>query len=83
MTPNTTRIRQSLLFLVSLDSGYYLLLKKLNSFSFWPILHITKSVSTLRIGRSGNGMLIVIVMPIITYGNNKKFSQISTDSTDS
>ena len=28
-------------------------------------------------------MLIVIVRPIITHGNNKKFSQISTDSMDS
>ena len=71
MTPNATRIKQSLSFFVSLDSCYYLLLKKLNWFSFWMILHIIKSASTLRIGRSGKCMLI------ITHGNNKKFSQIS------
>ena len=57
--------------------------KKPNWFSFWLVLHITKSVSTLRIGGSGNGMIIVTVMPIISHGNNKTFSQIATDSTDS
>ena len=81
--PNATRISQFLSLLVSLDSCYYLLLKKRNWFTFWVILHITKSVSTLGIGRSGNGMVIVIVMPIISHGNNKTFSQISADSMDS
>ena len=57
MTPNATRIRQSLSLLVSLDTCYYLSLEKLNWVSFWLILHVTKSGSTLRIGRSGNSMV--------------------------
>ena len=78
MTTNATRIRQPL-SLVTFDSCYYLLLKKLNWFIFWLILYITKLVSTLRIVRSGNGMVIIIVMPILSHGNNKNVSQIFTE----
>ena len=44
MTPNATRIRQSLAVVVSLDTCCYLSSKKLNCFSFWLISQITKSI---------------------------------------
>ena len=46
MTPNATRIRQSLSVLVSLDICCYLSSKKLNWYSFWLISQITKSIKS-------------------------------------
>ena len=61
MTPKATRSRQFVtVLLVSLDPCCYLSCKKVNWFSFGLILNITKSVSTLRFGRSAFFCMLII-----------------------